>query len=467
MCIIWRHQQSISFATSQDTTFQYAHAMTEPEESNQARDTGEQPKGMHRGWGIVAASGIFHGLFGGLYHTGISVYFLPLLRDFQISRTTLSLAFSLRTLEGGIEGPLAGYMVDRFGPRSVIVFGVVAGGVGFILLATTRSYPMFLLVFLGLLTVGFSAPFHGMAYSINQWFRLRLGIAMSLAASGSAIGGFLLTPAVAWVVLNPDLGWRWAAFISGLILLVVGPPLAFAFRRPTETEAVADEAPRIQAGSTSAETPRVYEDFTVMEALHTRTYWILALAIGLRLTAQSALMVHLIPILVSRQVDEDVGASLVALMALARLPSMIGAGWLADRWSRPKVSALSMVAGVMAAGTAVWWPGGLSTGVGFVLLFAVAQASNSITWALIGQFFGRRSFGTLRGGVTMVQSLMATGGPIAAGWVFDRWGNYTNALLGVAALYLVSAVVFWGLKEPTRPASWVASAAARDAPGIQ
>jgi MFS family permease len=427
--------------------------MTEPEESNQAQDMGEQPRGMHRGWGIVAVSGIFHGLFGGLYHTGISVYFLPLLRDFQVSRTTLSLAFSLRTLEGGIEGPLAGYMVDRFGPRSVIVFGVVAGGVGFILLATTRSYPMFLLVFLGLLTVGFSAPFHGMAYSINQWFRLRLGIAMSLAASGSAIGGFLLTPAVAWVVLNPALGWRWAAFISGLILLVVGPPLAFAFRRPTEAEAAADEAPRIQAGSTGAETPRVHEDFTVMEALHTRTYWILALAIGLRLTAQSAVMVHLIPILVSRQVDEGVGASLVALMALARLPSMIGAGWLADRWSRPKVSALSMVAGAMAAGTAVWWPGGLSTAVGFILLFAVAQASNSITWALIGQFFGRRSFGTLRGGVTMVQSLMSTGGPIAAGWVFDRWGNYTNALLGVAALYLVSAVVFWGLKEPTRPAS--------------
>jgi MFS family permease len=440
--------------------------MTEQEESNQAGDTGEQPRGIYRGWGIVAASGIFHGLFGGLYHTGISVYFLPLLRDFQISRTTLSLAFSLRTLEGGIEGPLAGYMVDRFGPRSVIVFGVVAGGVGFLLLSATRSYPIFLLVFLGLLTVGFSAPFHGMAYSINQWFRVRLGMAMSLAAAGSAIGGFLLTPAVAWVVLNDDLGWRWAAIISGLILLVIGPPLAFAFRRPTEEEAAVDEAPRSVVGTTAGETPRVFEDFTVREALHTRIYWVLALAIGLRLTAQSALMVHLVPILVSRQVDESVGASLVALMALARLPSMIGAGWLADRWSRPKVSALSMVAGVLASGAVLWGPDGIRTGVGFVLLFAVAQASNSITWALIGQFFGRTSFGTLRGGVTMVQSLMSTGGPIAAGWVFDRWGNYTNALLGIGVLYLVSAVVFWGLKEPMKPMSRVPSAAARDTPDV-
>lgn len=441
--------------------------MTEPQEANQARDTGQQARGMHRGWWIVVVSGIFHGLFGGLYHTGISVYFLPLIRDFQISRTTLSLAFSLRTLEGGIEGPLAGYMVDRFGPRSVIVFGVVTGGLGFILLATTRSYPMFLLVFLGLLTIGFSTPFHGIAFSINQWFRRRLGIAMSLAATGSAVGGFLLTPAVAWVVLNPDLGWRWAAVISGLILLIIGPPLALAYRKPTEAEAAMDEAPPAPVGTASGETPRVYEDFTVREALHTPTYWILALAIGLRLTAQSALMVHLIPILVSRQVDEGVGASLLALMALARLPSMIGAGWLADRWSRPKVSALSMVAGVMASGVALWGPDGLSTGVGFILLFAVAQASNSITWALIGQFFGRRNFGTLRGGVTMVQSLMSTGGPITAGWVFDRWGNYSNALMGIVALYLVSAFVFWGLKEPTRPVSRVPSVAAGETPGIR
>ena len=226
-----------------------------------------------------------------------------------------------------------------------------------------------------------------------------------------------------------------------------------------------DEAPPIRVGSEAGEPRRVYEEFTVREALRTRTYWILAVAIGLRLTAQSALMVHLIPILVSRQVDEGVGASLLALMALARLPSMIGAGWLADRWSRPKVSALSMVAGVLAAGAAVWGPDGLRTGVAFVLLFAVAQASNSITWALIGQFFGRRSFGTLRGGVTMVQSLMSTGGPIAAGWVFDRWGDYTNALLGVVALYMISAVVFWRLREPVRPAGRVPTVPARDGPG--
>ncbi|MEE8442140.1 MAG: MFS transporter, partial [Dehalococcoidia bacterium] len=90
---------------------------------------------MYHGWRIVAFSSIFHGLFGGLYHTGIAVYFLPITRTFEISHAKMSLAFSLRSLEGGIEGPFVGYLVDRIGPKPVIFVGVIMGGVGFILLS--------------------------------------------------------------------------------------------------------------------------------------------------------------------------------------------------------------------------------------------------------------------------------------------------------------------------------------------
>ena len=416
------------------------------------------------GWTVVAVSGVFHALFGGLYHTGISVYFLPLTRDFGISYTKMSLAFALRTLEGGVEGPLAGHVVDRFGPRVVILVGVVLGGVGFLLLAITRSYPMFLLVFLALLTIGFSAPFHGIAAGINLWFRRRLGLAMSLASSGSAIGGFLLTPAVAWVVLTH--GWRWTAFLSGLLLLVVGPPLANIIRKPVGNEASLDDpresvlsAGALKTASVSHETapastsliPDFDPDFTVREALKTRVYWLLAMAIGLRLMAQSALMVHVVPILVSKGIGEGTAASLVAFMSLIRLPGMIGAGLVADVWSRPKTAALFMVAGVLTAATVAWGPRGFATGIAFMALFACAQSSNSITWALIGQFFGRRNFGSLRGGVTLVQSLMSTSGPIMAGWVFDRTGDYTFAFLGIGILYGLSAMLFWSLRDPVRP----------------
>ena len=112
--------------------------------------------------------------------------------------------------------------------RPVIVVGMVMAGLGFMLLAFTQSYLMFLVVFLSVLSIGLSIPSLGRAMAINLWFRRRLGIAMSLSRTGSAIGGFLLTPAVAWIVLEH--GWRPAAFFSGLTLLVVGVPLALRFR---------------------------------------------------------------------------------------------------------------------------------------------------------------------------------------------------------------------------------------------
>ncbi len=415
------------------------------------QDHNPSPRRPYFGWWIVAASGALNALTGGLFHTGISVYFLPLIRDFGISHTKLSWAYSLASLEAGVEGPLAGFAVDRFGPRLVIIVGVVLGGLGFMLLAATQSYLMFLVVFLGLVAVGVSAPFHGIAMAVNLWFRRRLGIAMSLTQSGSAIGGFLLTPAVAWIVLTQ--GWRWAALISGLVLLVVGVSLALQVRRPRGDEAASDEPSALDGGTNAPKTTgttNFQEDFTFRDALRTRVYWLLALAIGLRLAAQTALLVHMVPMLVSRDVGEGTAATMVALTSLVRMPASICLGLLADRWSRPRVAALAMSAGVLTTAVAIWGPSGITTGILFAFLFGCSLSSNSITWVLVGQFFGRRHFGKLVGGVSLVQTVMSTGGPIAAGMVYDSTEAYTIAFFGVGIVFLVSAVLFWNLKTPVR-----------------
>lgn len=415
------------------------------------------------GWWIVVVAAIFHALFGGLYHTGISVYFLPFQRTFEVSRTTLSLAFALRTLEGGIEGPVVGYLVDKFGPRTVVLVGVIIGALGFLLLALTQSFAMFMVIFLGFLTLGFSSPFHGLTAAINHWFRRHLGTAMSMATVGSAAGGFLITPLVAWIILTQ--GWRTAAVASGILLLLVGVPLAFLVRKPRGDEAAREEFPATQplseaatssepagASADKGDAGRFDGDFTVRQALHTKTYWFLALAIGLRLMAQSALLVHMVPMLVSRGVSEAVAAILVSIVAFVRLPAVVGAGFLSDRWSRQRTASLAMFLGLAGAAVMLFGPAGLITGLAFSFLFAGAQSSNSVTWALVGQFFGRRNFGSLRGGVTLVQSLMSTAGPLGAGLIFDLTESYTIAFGAIAGIYAGATAVFWLLKNPEPPA---------------
>ena len=431
------------------------------------RKTIRDTKGMYYGWWVVFTASVFHALFGGLYHTGISLYFLPFKRAFEISSTQLSIAFAVRSLEGGLEGPFVGYLVDKIGPRPIVWFGVVTGGVGFMLLAFTHSFPMFLLVFLGFLTIGFSTPFHGITASINHWFKRRLGTAMSLATVGSAVGGVLIPPLIAWLILS--FGWRAAAMTSGVLILVIGMPLSLLIRVPKENEALQEEEPDSPEESTAiigtAGESNLFEyspsllvdstgfdgDFTVREALRTKTYWLLSLSIGLRLMAQSALMVHMVPMLVSRGNSEGVAAILVSLLSLVRLPAIIGAGVLSDKWSRTRTSSLSMLSGLAAGVVILVGPSGLLTGVAFAFLFAGAQACNSVTWALVGQFFGRKSFGTLRGGVTLMQSLMSTAGPLGAGVVFDLTGNYNVAFVAISVTYVAATIMFWTLKAPPAP----------------
>ena len=411
------------------------------------RKTIRDTKGMYYGWWVVFTASVFHALFGGLYHTGISLYFLPFKRAFEISSTQLSIAFAVRSLEGGLEGPFVGYLVDKIGPRPIVWFGVVTGGVGFMLLALTNSFPMFLLVFLGFLTIGFSTPFHGITASINHWFKRRLGTAMSLATVGSAVGGVLITPLIAWLILS--FGWRAAAMTSGVLILVIGMPLSLLIRVPKENEALQEEEP--DSPSLLVDSTGFDGDFTVREALRTKAYWLLSLSIGLRLMAQSALMVHVVPMLVSRGNSEGVAAILVSLLSLVRLPAIIGAGIISDKWSRARTSSLAMLSGLAAGVVILLGPSGLLTGVAFAFLFAGAQSCNSVTWALVGQFFGRKNFGTLRGGVTLVQSLMSTAGPLGAGIVFDLTGNYTVAFVAISVTYTAATIMFWTLQAPPEP----------------
>lgn len=408
------------------------------------------------GWSIVLSSAVVYALMGGLNYSGLSLYFLPLAREFGVSHTRVSLIFSLRSILDMFSGPIGGLMVDKLGPRFMVAGGMILGGLGFILLALTRSYLQFLLVLTFLVSLGFSMPDHGVSASINLWFRRRLGLAISIATSGIAIGGFLLTPLIAWLVLG--YGWRWAAAVSGLIMLAIGLPQALMFRKPRADETTREDlpaSPRQHRGerpippAVTSPSPFSNFDFSVREALRTRTYWLLGVSLGLRLVAQSTLMVHIVPILVSKGISEGIAATLLALVALTRLPISIGSGFISDRWSRQRTSAIAMIFGVLACITVLLGARGLVVGIPFALLFGSAQAANGITFALVGQFFGRRNFGTLRGSVSLVPGLTSAIGPVLAGWSYDQTGSYSITLVALAGAYLLAGLIFWNLKAPS------------------
>ncbi len=421
------------------------------------------PARVFYGWWIVAIGTVVGAMAGGTFNQAATVYFLHLKRDLGLSSAYTSLAFSLHRAEGAVEGPIVGYLIDRFGPRVMMLVGSFMAGLGFILFGLyARDLASFLLIFVLVLSLGFNMGFgQGIMASINSWFVRKRGIALSIALAGFPIGGAIITPLIALSIHT--VGWRQTAIFSGLGVWAIVMPLAFLVRRSPEgmgllpdgdrptSAAGADPAPvgqEARAAGRAGKASPVEADFTVRQAMRTATYWLLAVAIGLRLSISAGVSLHLVPMMVWKGMEEATAAYLVGLLAFVNFPMRLVMGWMGDRWSRQKVASLGMLLGLSAMVLMVISTGSLWEMVLFIVVLGLTDSVNPLSWALVGDFFGRRSFATLRGGVSMVTGLMSMVTPVFAGFIFDRTEGYFIALAVFIGFYAGASLIFWNLRRP-------------------
>ena len=415
------------------------------------RSLSATPGRVFYGWWIVLIGCVFDAVKGGTYNTGFTLYFLPVLNEMHLSRAATALPFSLARLESALEGPLVGYLIDRFDVRVMLVIGTLLAGLGFILLSFTESYLLFLLVFIGPLTTGFQIGFnHATLAAVNHWFRRKRGLAMAVVQTGQAIGGVVIFPLVALAVLT--LGWRTAAFLSGIGVLML-LPLAFLVRRSPESMGLLPDGERRAPDAPSVKT-LVLDDgheFTAREALRTRAFWLLALFHGLRNMPYAGITVHLVPLLVWKGLDQPMAAFFVGIAAFSTVIVRPLTGWLGDRQSKQTIGTLGVLLGalgllVLAYSSGAWW-----ALVAFAVLFSFGDGINSVTWALVGDLFGRTHFATLRGWIGMLQSAFSMPAAVFTGWVYDQTQSYTYALLPFVVSYCLAGLILWRLPQPARP----------------
>ena len=415
------------------------------------------PGRLFYGWWIVIIGCILDAVKGGTFNTGFTLYFLPVLNELHLSRAATSLPFSLARLEAALEGPLVGYLIDRFDVRVMLVVGTTLAGLGFVLLSFVHSYVLFVLVFMGPLTMGFQAGFnHATMAAVNHWFRRQRGLAMSIVQTGQAIGGVVIFPLVALAVLK--LGWRPAAFLSGLVVLML-LPLVLLVRHSPESMGLLPDGERepVHRPSTSAVRTdhRLSEapEFSAREALRMPAFWRLAAFHGLRNIPYSGVSVHLVPLLVWKGLDQPTAAFFVGLTAFSTVIVRPLMGWLGDWRSKQKIGAVGVLLGSLGLLVLTYSDGALSHLVVFAVLFACGEGINSVTWALVGDFFGRRSFATIRGWIGMLQSIASIPGAVFTGWIYDQTESYTYALIPFVISYGIAGLVLWGLPHPKRRAA--------------
>ena len=407
------------------------------------------------GWYIAAAGFLSQFMFGVLMFHSFGTYVALMQADFGWSRTTFSFAFAAQRIESGVLGPIQGWVIDTYGPRKVMIIGLVLFSLGFILLSRVESLPLFYISFT-LIAIGSSlGSFLSVLVAIVNWFRRRRVLATGILTMGFAVGGLTATP---MALLIEGIGWRDAAFASGIVGLVVGLPIAAVVRHRPEPYGMLPDGVD-SASQVAGEAEQIEWSMTAREALTTSAFWFLALGQSSALLVIGSLMVHLVI-----YIHEDLGYALglaalaVTIQTLGQIVGQLLATLFGDRVPKRPFVILALL-GHSAAMLLLALAEGLPMIYVAVVINGMAWGSRGpLMMGLRADYFGPRRFGTIMGFSSLVIMLGMIIGPIFAGVMYDQTGSYRTGFIVLALVAALGSVMFLMVRPPPERERWLAEA---------
>jgi MFS family permease len=381
--------------------------------------------GRNPGWLVVLAA-YFGAMvsFGSLLVFTFSIFLKPLSGAFGWSRESISAAFGFAALTVAVCSPPLGHLLDRFGPRRVILPCMAVFGIGFASLGfLTASLAHFYTVFVVLGIVGNGTTQMGYSRAVSTWFDRRRGLALALVMAGVGTGAMVF-PTVAQALIA-GYGWRTAYIVLGSLVLLLGLPLTALFVR---------EKPRV-----GVQTHTTLDGATVAQGVRSRVFWILIGTLFLSSISVNGAIAHLSPLLTDRGVAARNAALAASLLGLASFCGRLITGFLLDRFFGPRVGFFlyaAAAAGILLLGTA----GAALPGMGAAVLIGLGVGAEAdLTPYLLTRYFGLRAFSTLYGFTWTAYAIAGAIGPVWMGKVFDATGSYASLLTTLSAATLVSA----------------------------
>ena len=444
--------------------------------------------GIFYGWYIVAAGAAINVYGSGVWFYGFPIFYKALLEEFGWARATGAAVISLARLEGGLEGPIIGWLIDKFGPRKLAVIGAVLFAVGLLLMSMVTGFSIgpvhisalvvFIFLYAVVMSVGHNTGFgHCSMAAINAWFitkRSRAFALYSLGAGGSGLTVFFL----AWAVNS--FGWRPAAFLAGMGVFFIVIPLSLVFRhKPEHYGYLPDgEEPREDSASTdgnqpltgvmastatsvpveherpsSAKVEWAQYDYSIKETLLTLAFWMLILGFAARSISMTSIVVHQIAYFTDIGIPLTQAGAALGGMVFISLIGRLGFGWLGDYIDKRYLfiaTYLLQALGILildnVTGIAMVWL--------FVVVYGIAYGGAiPLSFSIVGEYFGRKNYATIRGYMQFFLIPATLVGPIYAGLVFDLTDSYHIAFVSFIFSLLLGTVFMFLARRPKLPAS--------------
>ena len=399
----------------------------------------KKSKKIFFGWWIVLSASLQNGLGGSIHWQGFTVLFIPISQTFGISSAQTSLLFALARAENGLMGPFTGWLMDKFGPRPLAIGGTAMAGIGYIMLSRVENYTQFLLIYVIVISIGATTSFMQTAFVVlNNWFIKNRGLVMSINSASFRLGSAILVPTFSYIVYA--WGWEKAVLLLGIFLLVFITPLGIFYRKSPESMGLQPDGETQELNDETLPN-REITGYTWKEAIKTSAFWFLTIATALRLSIHGAIFVHMIPILVWKGISPESAAWYVGLLALTGVPVILIVGKLSDKFGRPKMLALCYSASALSLLLVNLSDNSIYLLLSLLLLVG-SEAGSGLNWSLVGDLFGRKNYGVIRGllGPFYNAALVIT--PVSAGYIFDKTNSYEIVLYIGSIIFILSSFVF-------------------------
>jgi MFS family permease len=378
--------------------------------------------GIFYGWFVVLAAFAVTFVGFGCAYT-FSVFVEALQRDFDASRGSVSLVFSLAGFLyfglGIISGPLA----DRVGSRGLAVAGMILTGLGLAAASLARSLPEVYAAYGLGVGLGVGCAYVPAIGAVQRWFVRRRGFASGLAVSGIGVGTLVMPPLASFLI--ESLGWRGAYLALGTFAAVVGGGLALLIENDPRDRGLGPDGDPPPSGTQ----PKRAEGNSVRDAIRSGRFMSLYAACLICSFGVFVPFVHLVPYAQDHGVTPASAVLLLGVIGVGSTAGRFFLGGLADRMGR-QLSLLLMFAG-MALALAVWM---IATNIWSLAAFAFVYGVFYGGWvavlpAVVMDYFGGRNVSGIIGILYTSAGIGTLIGPSAAGFAFDVSHSYVLPIL--------------------------------------
>lgn len=413
-----------------------------------------KPPRFFLGWTVVAVAALVAFTEVAFFNPVLGVFIPEFEREFGWSRTEISLAVTIGSLAGAAIAPISGPLIDRYGGKPFVVMGTSIMVVALVCLGFMQEEWQFFIIYA--VGRGMTGGFIGLAASVtvSKWFIRRRGFAVGVTSLGTRLG-FALMPIGVQLIIGAW-GWRTSVFVLAGTVATFGilPALRWLHPRPEALGLRPDGDPEEELTPAGAPVLRPREEnWSRHDAMRTRAFWLVTLALSLQNWAGGAINLHQIPHLVDRGLAAEAAALIISLVAVFAAAGALLEGVLDARIGPRRTMAVGLVGsacGMVVLMNTSSVPMGMLFAVSYGVAFGLMVTSSQIVFA---DYFGRYALGSIRGAAAPFQMSLNAVGPIVAGLAYDLTGSYLASFIPFTIAYLVAAGALMVAQRPTLPTS--------------